>query len=326
MSRRKHRLRLRFEVEDTGPGIAPEDQERIFEPFVQAGKSSVQKGTGLGLAISRRFVEMMGGTLGVESAPGGGSRFTVELPAEPASQAEIPSVRAGGEHLFALEAGGPERRVLVVDDTTENAMLLERMLTRAGFQVRLAPNGERGIEVFQEWRPHFIWMDVKMPGIGGLEAARRIRRLHDGGAVKIAALSASVFESERGEVLEAGIDDFISKPFRPEEVFLCMARHLGLRYRSAEAAVKEREEEHRALRPEGLAAVSSELRRELADAVVSLNQARIFAAVDRLEKRDEALATILRRLTANFNFTQILQALERAEAEAAGSGSDKIKA
>ena len=127
------------------------------------------------------------------------------------------------EQRSVLEPGQPECRVLVVDDNPENAMVLEQMLGQAGFQVRVAQNGALGVEQFQQWRPHFIWMDVRMPVMNGMEATRRIRELDGGREVKIAAMTASAFKSERNAVMAAGMDDFIGKPYRWNEVFECMA-------------------------------------------------------------------------------------------------------
>ena len=222
---------LIFEVEDTGIGIAPEDQARIFEPFVQAGGRRAAKGTGLGLAISRHFVQLLGGTIRLESTPGRGSRFCVEIPAQTAEASEVMVETDDVQQVIGLEPGQPEYRVLIVEDQKENWLLLERLLQTVGFQVRVANDGRQGIECFEMWRPHFIWMDIRLPVLSGSEAATRIRELEGGAEVKIAAVTASAFTSQRDEVLKAGFDDFLRKPYRPQEIFDCMARHLGVRYR-----------------------------------------------------------------------------------------------
>ena len=108
------------------------------------------------------------------------------------------------------------------------------MLTRAGFQVRVAESGALAIEAFQQWRPHFIWMDLGMPQSSGTETTWRIRQLEGGAETRIAAITASAYASERDLVLRAGFDDFTSKPFRRTEIFFCMGRHLDVRYSSAE--------------------------------------------------------------------------------------------
>ncbi len=222
--------RLRFEVEDTGRGIAPEDQARIFQPFIQVGDRTAQKGTGLGLAITRQFVELMGGTIMVESELGRGSLFRVEVPAEVAKVEEVEEASSFTDAWLTLAPDQPECRVLIVEDDPQNALVLKQMLRHAGFQVRLVERAAEGIEVFQQWRPHFIWMDLWLPDMRGTEAARRIREVEYGGTVKIAAMTAAAFESDREHVLAAGMDDFVRKPFRPAEIFDCLARHLPIHF------------------------------------------------------------------------------------------------
>ncbi len=231
--------RFCFDIEDTGVGMPQHDLGRIFEPFEQVPTPGPQKGTGLGLTITRRFVELMGGTLLVESEVGRGSRFVVELPLELATESETYGVALAPGHPFILESGQPEWRVLIVEDDPESATVLRKMLTRAGFQARVAENGALGIEAFQQWRPHFIWMDLGLPQLSGTEATRRIRQLDGGAAVKIAAISASAYASEPDWVMRAGFDDLAFKPFRPAEIFFCMARHLGVRFSSSEEAMDE---------------------------------------------------------------------------------------
>jgi signal transduction histidine kinase/CheY-like chemotaxis protein len=222
------RVLLRFEVEDNGIGIAREDQARVFEPFVRAEKLGYQDGTGLGLAIVRQYVDLMDGVVGLESEPGKGSRFRIELPVEREAESAPPSEPR--PRVLNIKPGQPEYRVLIVEDQFENRLLLRRLLERVGFQVRVAEDGATGIEIFQAWRPHFIWMDRGLGEIDGSEVVRRIRKLEGGWNVKIAAVTASALSSRRDEMLAAGLDDFLSKPYRLEEIFDCMSRHLGVRY------------------------------------------------------------------------------------------------
>ena len=303
-----------LEVEDTGIGIAVEDQSRIFEAFVQAGKPARQRGTGLGLAIARQFVELMGGTIHVESRPGKGSLFSVELPLERAQEPEAITAVPDEEQIIALEPGQPEYRILVVEDQKENQTLLERLLQNAGFQVRMAEDGAEAVEMFRTWRPHFIWMDLRLPVMGGVEAARRIRALDGGREVKIVAVTASVFASERQSVLAAGIDDFVRKPYKPAEIFDCLARHLGVRYSLGKVAPAE--DSNTVLWPERMASLPEELRLELRDAVVTLNRERITSVIECVWRRDAALGAALGRCTERFAYTAILHAIE---------GQDKIR-
>ncbi len=228
--------RLLIEVEDTGYGIALEDQGKLMQPFVQVGHPSKQQGTGLGLAISRQFVELMGGNLSFTSTPSQGSTFRVEIPLLLARSEDIREVPKARNAATRLEAGQPSCRVLVVEDQLENQILLIRLLESVGFEVKLAENGAKALEQFSSWKPHFIWMDRRMPVMDGMEATRCIRALPDGEVVKIAAITASIFKEDDAELMAVGFDDIVHKPFRSEQIFDCMERLLGLRFEREEAA------------------------------------------------------------------------------------------
>jgi signal transduction histidine kinase/CheY-like chemotaxis protein len=303
---------LTFEVEDTGIGISAEDQSRIFDAFVQVSKPRAQKGTGLGLAISSHFVELMGGTIKVESILGKGSRFRVELPVEKAATSELTPDETEGERTIGLEPGQPDYRILIAEDETANWLLLQRVLEDARLQVRIADDGAQAVEAFQDWHPHFICMDLHMPKMGGMEATRRIRLLEGGRDVKIAALTASAFNSERDQVLAAGFDDFIRKPYRPSEIFDCMARHLGLRWRFRD--VEPAKVSPAGVRPEDLAALPEALRGELETAVISLEIERIGLIISLISEQNAALGNALSRQVGTFAYTPILRALEVARA------------
>ena len=173
----RNHVRLIFEVEDTGIGIPAENLDRVFEPFVQLAEAGMEKGTGLGLAITRQFIELMAGTIQVQSTLGKGSCFRVEIPAEVIQESKKKVPRAEPEQAAGIAAGLPECRVLVVEDEQENQKLMRYLLQRAGFQVRIARDGAQGVESFREWQPHFIWMDLRMPVMNGIDATRRIRAL-----------------------------------------------------------------------------------------------------------------------------------------------------
>jgi signal transduction histidine kinase/DNA-binding NarL/FixJ family response regulator len=303
------RLLLIVEVEDTGVGIVAEDQARIFDPFVQVGSLSLQKGTGLGLAIARTYLESMGGRIGVESTPGKGSIFRVEVPVERVKESEVSAAEIEMGRIVGLAPGQPEYRILIVEDQMENWLLLQRLLEGVGFQVRVAENGAAGVEMFQEWRPHLIWMDIRMPVMDGLEATRRIRALNGGREVKIAALTASVFKEERDSVMAAGMDDFVRKPYRPNELFDCLVRQLGVRFVYEESTVATTAPAA-ALRPEALATLPQVLREELTDALVSLDVTRIGEIIRRVSELDPALGDTLAQHARQLGYTAILRALK----------------
>ncbi len=304
---------LILEVEDTGIGIALEDQARIFDVFVQAGQSSGQKGTGLGLSITQQFVQVMGGSIHVESSPGEGSLFRVELPVQQVEEAA--AVAAGDDRgqVARLAPGQRDYRILIVEDKKENWLLLRRLLEDAGFQVQVAEDGAQGIELFRAWQPHLIWMDIRLPVMGGLEAARRIRTLKGGRLVKIVALTASAFAQQREEVLAAGLDDFLRKPYRREEIFECMSRQLGVQYVYREGPRVRPDEPVTVLRPESISLLPETLRKELADALVRLDAGPIGEVIDRVSQQDAQLGEVLSRLAGRFAYTEILNALMNSD-------------
>lgn len=299
---------LIVEVEDSGIGIAAEDQERIFTPFVRVEALASHRGTGLGLAIARADVELMGGRIGVESTPGKGSIFRVEIPVEQASESDVAAVEGRQRRVVGLQPGQPEYRLLIVEDQMENWLLLQRLLEAVGFQVRVAEDGAAGVEVFQEWRPHLIWMDIRMPIMDGLEATRRIRALGGGGKVKIVALTASAFKEDRDNVLAAGMDGLVRKPYRPHELFDCLERQLGVRFVYENATVAAAPTA--VLRPDALAALPQELREDLTEAVVSLDVARIGETIRRVSELDPALSDTLAQHAGQFGYSTILRALQ----------------
>jgi CheY-like chemotaxis protein len=213
--------------------------------------------------------------------------------------------------VITLERGQPAYRILIVEDQHENWQLLERLVRTVGFDVEVSQDGARAIDTFAAWRPDFIWMDIGLPVLSGLEAAKRIRLMDGGRAVKIAAVTASAFNTDRDEVLAAGFDDFLRKPFRDREIFDCMARHLGVRY--VYAADQEPDTPAQAiLRPEDLAALPEILRADLEDALLSLDYQRITQVVVRVSEEDELVGSALRSLADNLTYSPILTALRGA--------------
>jgi signal transduction histidine kinase/ActR/RegA family two-component response regulator len=302
------RCLLRFEVEDTGIGIAAEDQARIFEPFVQVGQLVTRKGAGLGLTISKKFVELMGGSISVKSALGKGSTFRVEIPGELVMDSPEPETEGAWRQVICLAPSQPDYRILIVEDQRENSLLLQRLLEGVGFRIQVAEDGADGVEMFRTWRPQFIWMDVRMPVVSGLETARIIRTMPGGKAVKIVALSASVLDHEREQVLDAGPDDFVGKPYRAEDIFQCMARHLGVQYLYREPSISG-VEPALASQTEAFKALPEELRFQLSDALIALDVRRIAGLIQRVSERDPVLGSLLAGCADRLAYTPILRAL-----------------
>jgi CheY-like chemotaxis protein len=212
------------------------------------------------------------------------------------------------DQVIGLEAGQPEYRVLIVDDERENWMVLKRMLETTGFHVRIAEDGSRGIQIFQDWRPHFIWMDVLMPVMNGFEVAGRIRALEGGRDVKIAAVTASGLSNHQGEALAAGMDEYVRKPYRPSEIFECMSRQLGVRYRRKAAPVAENPMP--VLRPEALAALPQELREALREALLALDVERVSVAIQRTSGENDEIGSALACYARRYAYTAILNAID----------------
>jgi PAS domain S-box-containing protein len=231
--------RLYFKVTDTGIGIAAEEMPLLFEPFVQtrSGKT-LQVGTGLGLAISYQFVQLMGGQLQVSSTPHSGSCFEFDIPVDVVGEQEVP-VESSHRRVLHLAPQQPTFRLLVAEDNAAHRQLMQQILEPLGFRVEVVENGQQAVERWEQWQPHLIWMDMRMPVMDGYQAARQIRRRARGNQKrlmpKIIALTASAFQEERGKILAAGCHDLILKPAREQEILEKLVEHLGVRYLYAEA-------------------------------------------------------------------------------------------
>jgi PAS domain S-box-containing protein len=300
---------LSIEIEDTGPGLEPEEQKRLFQPFVQLAKSKMQKGTGLGLSITHHFVELMDGSIDIESAPGKGSIFRVDFPLELADESEIAAeqnVGAAGE-VCGLAPGQPSYRILVVEDEYENQLLLAKLMTEIGLDTWVVDNGKEAVDIFEEWQPHLIWMDRRMPVMDGVEATKRIRQLPIGKDVIIVAVTASVFKEQHKELFDAGMNDLVRKPYRIDELYDCLARQLGVKYVYQQAVEEPKATE---LTPAMMAALPQELRQRLHEALDDLDYEHIIAAIGEAGECDPDLARTLTQLAKNFDYPTILHALE----------------
>jgi signal transduction histidine kinase/ActR/RegA family two-component response regulator len=220
---------LRFEVSDTGIGIPQEAQVRLFQPFSQADASTTRRygGTGLGLAICRALAQLMGGDIRAQSAEGKGSVFTVDLPFEPATVA-VP-VRATPESTGrTVSAPGAARgRVLLAEDNVVNHFVACEMLERLGCRVDIVDNGKAAVDACARTPYDLVFMDCHMPVMDGLDAARAIRAAEQGGRrVPMVAMTASALSGDRERCHEAGMDDYLAKPVRLEDVERMVARWL----------------------------------------------------------------------------------------------------
>ncbi|WP_437915606.1 ATP-binding protein [Sorangium sp. So ce302] len=223
--RRTHRVR--FEIEDTGTGISPDQLDQIFLPFKQAsdGKRRVD-GTGLGLAISQRIMKLLGSSIEVRSEPGKGSVFWMDVILAESPRRTQPTALRPASAVVDYE--GKRRRILVVDDQPENREVLVKVLQSVGFETSEATDGKEGLAAASEREFDLVITDLAMPELDGWEMMRLLRKAPDRAGLKIFASSASVFLSDQDKSLAAGADDFLPKPLQLEEVFDKIQRHLGL--------------------------------------------------------------------------------------------------
>jgi CheY-like chemotaxis protein len=237
--KRSGEAEIHFTVEDTGIGIPADKVDLIFESFTQADASTTRRfgGTGLGLAISKRLVTMMGGTMGVRSELGKGSMFWFTLPMAIAAEAQpeteqMPQRHGAANELVPASGGGPEMefahaRVLVVEDNAVNQKLAVWMLEKLGCAVDVASDGSVGVEMAMQHPYAAIFMDCQMPEMDGFEATQEIRRREGSGARRaIVAMTANAMRGDREKCLDAGMDDYISKPISKKELLQALRRHV----------------------------------------------------------------------------------------------------
>ncbi|MBI5899278.1 MAG: response regulator [Rhodocyclales bacterium] len=216
---------LRFEVEDTGIGIAAGDHERVFRSFEQADASLTRKysGSGLGLAISKRLVEAMGGKIGVESEPGCGSSFWFTTRLERVAAFTPPTPVAEDEMLAAC-AG---RHALLVEDDPMNQAVARELLESFGIRVDIAADGRQAVEMVRQGAFDLILMDLQLPDMNGLDATRDIRRLPGGWNIPIIAITANAYDDDRQRCLDAGMNDYLAKPFTSSSLLAITAAWLS---------------------------------------------------------------------------------------------------
>jgi CheY-like chemotaxis protein len=295
-------LRLVAEVEDSGPGIPEEDLDHIFDAFSQADAGARTGGTGLGLAISHRFVEMMGGRLTVESTVGKGSCFRFEVPvsrAEGAAATEKPEPR----RVTGLAPGEGPFRILVVDDVRDNRELLRALLEHIGFQVREAANGEEALAAFEDWSPHAVLMDMRMPVMDGYEATRRIKATEAGRDTPVIAVTASAFKDSEEEVLATGVSAYLRKPFRPEELYGALEACLDLHFVYAEEPARDVSRPERpVLTPESLSALPKDRVAAMGRAVEQGDMGRLRELIDGVETLDPGTAAGLWALAEAYDY------------------------
>jgi signal transduction histidine kinase/ligand-binding sensor domain-containing protein/CheY-like chemotaxis protein len=301
---------LRFEVEDTGPGISEDEKILIFKPFVRLkGRVTIETGTGLGLAICRQYVDLMGGKIDVISEKGTGSVFFFEIPVKELPVEEITAAPERGRAI-GLEKGQPRYRLLIAEDQLENRILLHKILERFDFDIRDATNGKEAVELFEQWHPDLIWMDIRMPVMDGLEATHRIKKTEAGSHTKVIAITAHALEEDRIKIMQAGCDDFVRKPYRNAEIFDVLSRHLKLRFVYEEMLVEPTVEPELKLQPEKLKALPPELIQQLHQAAIELDPEQTLSLIEQIAAREPVTGRALRAMAEKDDFEGLLKILD----------------
>jgi PAS domain S-box-containing protein len=310
--------RLEFEIEDTGIGMAPEDTQRIFDPFVQLDPGlTARDGTGLGLTLTRMFVELLDGEITLRSQVGKGSTFVFCIAVKRAEGAAIHTQKADRQ-VIGLMRGHPPYRLLVVDDSVENRFVLRRLLEQSGFSVLEAASGQEAVDLYKSGQPDLIWMDLRMPAMDGFEAARRIREAESGRRdeegkethTPIIALTAGVMEDERPSSHSEVFDGWVYKPFRETEVFEQLEKHLGVQfvYQPSVGSAGEGStlRDKSALTPADLSTLPAIWLKEFLQALKKGRSAPLFNMIDQIRPEHADLAHSLAELVHIYRFDKLI--------------------
>jgi CheY-like chemotaxis protein len=297
-------------ISDTGLGIAEEELVNIFEAFVQAQAGrEMQEGTGLGLAICRQFVQLMGGNISVESEIGRGTTFYFDIQAQSINNAiaNNPEYELHKRHVIALAPNQSTYKILIVDDKPINRQLLVKLLSPLGFDLKEAANGQEAIAVWDEWEPHLIFMDMRMPVMDGYEATKYIKSTTKGNATAIIALTASVLEEEKAIVLSAGCDDFLRKPFKEQIIFDALNKHLGVQFIYEDLEVNTDHCLETNSTSINLAIMGEEWRSQLYVAAVEADGNYIMELLQKIPPTESHTANYLENLARQFDFDEIIE-------------------
>ncbi|MBD3562437.1 response regulator, partial [Planktothrix sp. FACHB-1355] len=352
--------RLVFVVDDTGVGIAPEEINSIFNPFVQTQAGIVSgQGTGLGLAISRKYVQLLGGDIKVNSQIGQGTTFQFDIQATAIEKTFI-KPQQNNRRVIALAPNQPRYRILVVDDKESNRQLLVQLLLGMDFEVRQAINGKDAIQVWENFQPHLIWMDMRMPVMDGYEATKEIKakaqqkwaceesgsagkgvsksaaeNLHNASPTSqppatktiIIALTASVFKEQKPIMLSAGCDDIVCKPIQESVIFEKLAEHLGVEFVYEEDQILRQANSYQSINISALKTLPHSWLEQLEEASLTLEEETIYNLIEQIESQETALAHALRTYAENFEYQKIVSAIAAAKSsnfsqqEGSNSGS-----
>ena len=290
-------------------------------------RTPTEAGTGLGLAITKQYVALMGGEIGVAGEPGKGSIFHFEIPVA-ALPAETIPVESRRDRVIGPAQGQPRYRLLIAEDQPESRLLLHKLLEPLGFELREAVNGQEAVALCTQWRPHLIFMDMRMPVMDWSEATKAMRneefsmrnsqsRTADSQFViphvPIVALTAHALEEERRAILAAGCDDFIRKPYKDTEIFDALTTHLGVRFVYEEETPPA--DGAPPLTAAALAGLPAELRDELEQALVRIDIGAVNRTIEAIRTQHPSLANALAAVANDLQFGRILRLFNPTHSE-----------
>jgi len=299
---------IKFQIKDSGIGIREEDLVRIFHPFEQIeGQAGSEKGTGLGLAISKQNIELMGGHINVESTFGEGAVFYFEIPVEVMTNETAAEVYPPAR-VVGIDPKQPKFTILIAEDQNENRLLLHELLHPVGFKIMEAVDGKEAVDKCRTHLPHLVFMDMRMPVMGGIEATRIIKSDTELSQIKVVALTAHALEDERRQMIEAGCDDFIRKPFHDAEIFDSISKLLKVKLIYSEnLPVPEKLEE---TLPTPFQNLPMKLKNELLNAAIILDQAECIRLVENAYDLPIETSKTLLAFVQNMEFQKIIDILE----------------
>jgi len=304
---------LHFEISDSGQGIPPQEAEAIFEAFTQsARRKSIQEGTGLGLPIASSFVELMGGELRMESEVNVGTTFYASVKVSMVEGATL-TEEENVQRVAHLAPGQSVPRILVAEDRYDNRRLAVKMMRGVGYHVRTARNGREALDITTTWQPDLILMDADMPGMDGIEATRRIKTsvMPD---VCIIALTASAFEYQRAEIIAAGCDDYITKPFRREHLLERVGQFLDIKYEyTHEAQGQENLLDDEAFRDEEIQFLTPDFIDTLRRVTTELDIEAGLRVIEQIQSENVTLASKLDRSLRQYRFEELAKMIEKWE-------------
>lgn len=251
----------------------------------------------------------MGGDISVESELGKGTTFSFQIQAKPGQDINDEPIKTR-QRVLGLAAGQPTYKILTVDDKEINCLLLIKLLEPLGFELKTASNGVEAIAIWEEWEPHLIFMDMRMPIMDGYEATKYIKSTTKGNATAIIALTASVLEEEKAIVLSAGCDDFMRKPFTEDQIFEALTKHLGVQYIYAEIQPILDINSENELISEDLTVMSQDWMNQLYQASIEGDSQAVMELITEIPDTEIYLIQFLTKAVRKFQFEQIIDLAE----------------